>query len=336
MRIDRRWFVGGAAAVTISAALSDAARAAQFNYKLGHSTPADHPFSKRLVEVSQEVLKQTGGRLNIQMFPDSQLGGDNDLLSQVRSGAVEFFPAAGLILASVLPLTAVNGMGFAFSGYDKIWPAMDGDLGAYVRAQIIAKTDLFPMDKMWDLGYRQITNSVRPIKRAADLPGLKLRVPGAPPLVSLFKDLSVAPVSMQFGEIYTALQTKVVDGQENPLSQIDIGKFYEVQKYLSITNHVWDGFWILANGAAWKRLPPDIQATVNRVFNEKALLERSDLVALNQTMTSKLKASGLQVNTADSSSFREKIRQAGFYSTWRTRIGEDGWKLLERYAGKLG
>src|SRR5207244_3628154 len=110
-----------------------------------------------------------------------------------------------------------------------------------------------------------ITNSVRPIKKAADVAGLKLRIPGAPPLVYLFQALNAAPVSMQFGEVYTALQTKVVDGQENPLSQIDTGKFYEVQKYLSLTGHVWDGFWIIANGAAWKRLPPDVQDITNKV-----------------------------------------------------------------------
>ena len=264
MRINRRQFVGGAAMAISAAALSSKAIGAQFNYKLGHSTPADHPFNKRLVEASKEILEQTGGKLNIQIFPASQLGGDNDLLSQVRSGAVEIFPAAGLILASVLPVTAVDGMGFAFPSYDKIWPAMDGDLGAYVKKQILASTPLVPLDKMWDLGYRQITNSARPIATADDLKGLKLRVPGAPALVSLFQALGVAPVSMQYGEIYTALQTKVVDGQENPLSQIDSGKFYEVQKYMSLTNHVWDGFWMIVNGNAWKRLPPDIQAGLAR------------------------------------------------------------------------
>ncbi len=94
---------------------------------------------------------------------------------------------------------------------------MDGDLGAYVKKQIDANTNLVALDTMWDLGYRQITNSARPINTAADLEGLKLRVPGAPPLVSMFQALGVAPVSMQYGEIYTALPTKVVDGQENPL-----------------------------------------------------------------------------------------------------------------------
>ena len=335
MRINRRQFVGGAAMAISAAALSSKAIGAQFNYKLGHSTPADHPFNKRLVEASKEILEQTGGKLNIQIFPASQLGGDNDLLSQVRSGAVEIFPAAGLILASVLPVTAVDGMGFAFPSYDKIWPAMDGDLGAYVKKQILASTPLVPLDKMWDLGYRQITNSARPIATADDLKGLKLRVPGAPALVSLFQALGVAPVSMQYGEIYTALQTKVVDGQENPLSQIDSGKFYEVQKYMSLTNHVWDGFWMIVNGNAWKRLPPDIQATVNKVFSEKALLQRADLVTLNNGLVDQLKSKGLVINSRDTDSFRAKLKEAGFYANWKKQIGDEAWSLLEHYTGKL-
>ncbi len=110
---------------------------------------------------------------------------------------------------------------------------MDGDLGKFVRGQIAAKVGLVPMERIWDLGFRQITNSIKPIKSAADLAGMKLRVPGAPALVSLFKALGTHPVSMQFGEVYTSLQTKVVDGQENPMSIIDAGKFYEVQKFCS-------------------------------------------------------------------------------------------------------
>ncbi|GHU34919.1 ABC transporter substrate-binding protein [Betaproteobacteria bacterium] len=333
----RRQFIGKMVTTMGAVALSSKAIGApQFRYKLGHSTPAEHPFHKRLVEAASAILEQTGGRLNIQVFPASQLGGDNDLLSQVRSGAVEFFPAPGLILASVLPLTAIDGMGFAFANYDKVWEAMDGDLGAYVRSQIVEKTPLVAMDKMWDLGYRQITNSVRPINTADDLVGLKLRVPGAPALVSLFQGLGVAPVSMQFGEIYTALQTKVVDGQENPLAQIDTGKFYEVQKYISLTNHVWDGFWIVANGAAWKRLPKDIQEIVNKVFNEKALLQRADLVTLNQTLADQLKTKGLSINTADTTSFREKLKKVGFYANWRKQIGDKAWNLLEQHVGVLG
>ena len=336
MQIDRRKFMALSSAALGTTFLTRPGYAAEFTYKLGHSTPAEHPFSVRLTEVAANVLEKTGGRLEIQLFPASQLGGDNDLLSQVRSGAVEFFPAPGLILASVLPVTAIDGMGFAFRGYDEVWAAVDGKLGDLVANEIRTKTNLVPMNRVWDLGFRQITNNVRPIVVADDLNGLKLRVPGAPALVSLFQGLGVAPVSMQFGEVYTALQTGVVDGQENPFSQIDTGKFYEVQKYLAQSNHVWNGFWMVANGDAWNRLPEDIREIVNTSFNEKALLQRNDLAELNKGLAAQLQSKGMELSTIDTDSFRAKLREADFYATWREKIGNEAWEILEGYAGKLG
>ncbi|MBV8650411.1 MAG: TRAP transporter substrate-binding protein, partial [Alphaproteobacteria bacterium] len=240
----------------------------------------------RMEEVAANIARDSKGRMELTIFPNSQLGGDNDLLSQARSGAVEFCQPTGQIMSSILPVAAINAMGFAFSTYAQVWPAMDGELGKYIRGQIVAKTGLVPMERIWDLGFRQITTSTKPIKSAEDLTGLKVRTPVAPSLVSLFKALDANPVGMQYGEVYSALQTHIVDGQENPLSQIDAGKFYEVQKYCSITNHVWDGHWISCNAAAWKALPPDLQEIVARNFNEAALRQREDVAKLDATLQS--------------------------------------------------
>ena len=336
-RMTRRSFVAASTAITAAAMLpSRFARAADFEYKMGHSSPAGHPFHKRLLEVSERISKETAGRMTLTIFPASQLGGDNDLLSQARSGAVDFVQPAGLILASILPVAAVNGMGFAFKDYTQVWAAIDGELGDYVRAQISAKAGLVPMEKRWDLGFRQITTSSKPIEKAADLAGLKLRVPGAPALVSLFTALGTSPVSMQFGEVYTSLQTKVVDGQENPLSVIDAGKFYEVQKYCATTNHVWDGYWICANPASWNRLPSDFKAIVAKAFNEIALLERDDLNKLDRSLQAELEKKGVTFTKPDLNTFRDKLRTAGFYKEWHEKIGNDAWTILEKYVGKLG
>ena len=334
-RMTRRNFVAATAAIAASAILpTRSARAADFEYKMGHSSPESHPFHKRLLEVSDRIAKETAGKMKLSIFPASQLGGDNDLLSQARSGAVDFVQPAGLILASILPLAAVNGMGFAFKDYPQVWTAIDGDLGEWIRGQIAAKTGLVPMEKRWDLGFRQITTN-KPIEKAGDLAGLKLRVPGAPALVSLFTALGASPVSMQFGEVYTSLQTKIVDGQENPLSVIDAGKFYEVQKYCAITNHVWDGYHICANGASWNRLPNDIKAIVAKAFNETALLERDDLAKLDRSLQGELEKKGVTFTKPDLNSFRDKLRAAGFYKEWREKVGADGWALLEKHVGKL-
>ena len=333
--IARRALLGSAVALGAATALSRAARSAEFEYKMGHSSPESHPFHKRLLEVSERIARESDGQMTLSIFANSQLGGDNDLLSQARSGAVEFCQPAGLILASILPLTAINGMGFAFADYAQVWPAMDGELGRYVRAQISAKTGLVPMERIWNLGFRQITTSSKPVKNAADLDGMKLRVPGAPALVSLFKAFGAYPVSMQFGEVYTSLQTRVVDGEENPLSVIEAGKFYEVQKYCAITNHVWDGYWICANQRAWDRLPANLKDIVARSFNAGALGECDDLVKLDATLQGQLEAKGLVFNKVDTASFRERLHAAGFYKEWREKIGEEAWSLLEAQVGKL-
>ena len=335
-KLTRRALIASSAAVSAAAVLPRYAHAAEFEFKMGHSTPAAHPFHQHCLKVAERIGKETGGRMTLNVFPNSQLGGDNDLLSQVRSGAIEICQPAGQILASILPLCAINGMGFAFPSYDKVWPTMDGELGKYVRAQVLAKVNLVTMDKIWDLGFRQITNSVKPIKSAADLSGMKLRVPGAPSLVSLFKALGSHPVSMQFGEVYTSLQTKVVDGQENPLSIIDAGKFYEVQKYCSISNHVWDGHWIVVNRAAWDRLPDDFKTIVSRAFNDGAVAQRTEVQALNNNLQSDLEKKGLAFNTAETQSFRDLLNKAGFYKEWREKLGNEVWTLLENQVGKLG
>jgi tripartite ATP-independent transporter DctP family solute receptor len=308
---------------------------AEFSYKIGTSTPAAHPFNTRLREVGERIKADSKGRMELHVFPDSQLGGDNDLLSQARSGAIEFCQPTGQILSSILPVTAINAMGFVFSDYTHVWPTMDGPLGALVRGQIAAKAGLMPMDRMWDLGFRQTTTSNHPITDAASIVGVKLRTPIAPSLIALFKALKAAPVGMQYGEVYSALQTHIVDGQENPLSQIEAGKFYEVQKYCSMTNHVWDGYWICCNKDAWNALPADLQAITQKSFNDVALLQRQDIAKLNGSTQGVLEAKGMVFNNCDADSFRKVLKEAGFYAEWRGKIGSEAWDLLEKSVGKI-
>ncbi len=336
MPASRRTVIGGGFAALAAPALIGRAEAAEFTWKFGHTAPTSFPLHIRLNEAAAKIGKDSGGRMELQVFPDGQLGGDNDLLSQGRSGAIEFCQPTGQIMASLLPVTAINALGFAFEGYDRVWPAMDGDLGAYVRTQITAKLGLVPMERMWNLGFRQITTSTKPIKVAEDLVGLKIRTPVAPSLVSLFRTLKAAPLALQIPEVYSALQTRIADAEENPLIFIAALKFYEVQKYCSITNHVWDGHWFCANGRAWGRLPADLQQIVARNLNEAALLERQDTMQADKTIRGELEAKGLIFNEAETESFREGLRRGGFYKEWREKLGEEPWALLERYAGKLG
>ncbi len=310
------------------------ANAAEFTYKFANNTPVIHPMNVRAQEAADRILKATDGRVEIRVFPNNQLGSDTDMLSQLRSGAIEFFTLSGLILATLVPPASINGVGFAFKDYDQVWRAMDGKLGAYVRSEI-DKRGLLAMEKIWDNGFRQTTTSTKPIKVPEDFKGVKLRVPVSPLWTSMFSALGASPASINFSEVYSALQTKIVDGQENPLSLIETAKLYEVQKFCSMTNHMWDGFWFLANRRAFDRLPKDAQEIVARELNAAALAERADIAKLNTDVRAGLAAKGLAFNEVDSAAFRETLKQAGFYKEWRGKYGEDAWHVLEESVGTV-
>lgn len=335
-RIARRAALKSFAAFAAAPAVLRVTRlhAAEFTMKLGNNVPATHPLSARMVEATDAIRQETNGRVDIRVFPSSQLGSDTDCLSQLRSGALEFFNLSPLILQTLVPNAAINGIGFAWSGYDKVWPAMDGDLGAYVRKQI-EKAGLYAFEKIWDNGFRQITSSSKPILTPDDLKNFKIRVPVSPLWTSMFKALDAAPMTINFNEVYLALQTKVADGQENPLALIDSAKLYEVQKYLAKTNHMWDGYWLLASGRVWNRLPQDVRQVTEKHINAKALVERDDIAKLNASLEKALTDRGMQIANVTSSAFRAKLQSAGFYKEWRQKFGDEAWTLLEKYAGAI-
>src|ERR1700730_8534882 len=337
-KLTRRKFLAttavGAGAVASFGILASRARAAEFTYKYANNSPVTHPMNVRAREAVEKIKEESGGRLEIQIFPNNQLGGDTDMLSQVRSGAIEFFTLSGLILSTLVPVASINGIGFAFKNYDQVWPAMDGSLGAHVRGAS-EKAGLHAFENMWDNGYRQMTSSTKPINTPDDLKGFKIRVPVSPLWTSMFKAFGASPASINFSEVYSALQTKVVEGQENPLSIIDIAKLYEVQKYCSNTNHMWDGFWFLANSAAYKKLPNDLQEIVARNLNAAALKDREDIRKLNESLQGQLTQKGMVFNNTDAELFRAALRKSGFYDEWKQKFGAEAWKLLESHVGAL-
>jgi tripartite ATP-independent transporter DctP family solute receptor len=337
MRLTRRMLMRSAAAIAAMPAvglLPRGARAAEFSFKYGNQVPANHPVTMGFQRAVDRIKTETGGRVEINIFPNSSLGGDTDMLSQLRSGALEFFTISPLVLSSLVSVAAINGLGFAFKDSDAAWAAMDGDLGELVRREI-SKRGLTPMDKIWDSGYRQITSSTKPINSAADLSGFKIRVPISPLWTSMFKAFGAAPTGINFGEVYSALQTRIVDGQETPLVSIDAAKLYEVQKYCSVTNHMWDGYWCLANTRAFEMMPKDLQEIVARNINQAALEQRKQNLALNQSLQAELEKKGLVFNKPDPASFRAALTKGGFYAEWREKFGAEAWKLLEKYSGEL-
>ena len=330
----RRSLLIAGGALPLFAIRTRPARAAEFTYKLATGQDPSHPVNKRSQEAIDRIREATGGKLEIRLFPSNQLGSDTDLLGQVRNGGVEFFNEASSILSTLVPTAGLLNIGFAFSSTEQVYHALDGALGKYIQGQI-EKVGLMTASPCWANGFREITSSTKPIRVPADLAGFKIRVPSSPTLTSLFQALGAGPTPINFNELYSALQTKLVEGQENPLPIIATAKLYEVQQYCSMSNHVWDGYWILANRRAMGRLPKDVQEIVIREFTQAGRDERADIARLTDTLQQELTSKGLKFIEVDRDTFRSDLKKTSYYKEWRGKYGDEAWKLLEDSAGSL-
>jgi tripartite ATP-independent transporter DctP family solute receptor len=240
-----------------------------------------------------------------------------------------------MTLSTLVPLSGLPSIGFAFQSYDQVWAAMDGEVGDIVR-DAIGRAGIVPMHKIWDNGFRQITSSSsRQLNSVEDLKGFKIRVPVTALLTSLFSGLGALPSSISYSELYSALQTHIVEGQENPLAQVSTGKLYEVQKYCALSNHCWSGYWVVANRAALASLPADLLKIVNENFDAAAVKERADLLEMDRSVQAELSAKGMVFNKPDPVQFRAALVRAGFYTQWQKTYGAEAWAQLEKYTGRL-
>ncbi len=331
----RRLLRVGAVGLAASILPRFAKAAPEFQWRLGHTAPESFPLHKRLVEAAAEIGEKSEGRIELTVRPDSQLGGQLGLLSQVRGGSVEMTPIAGQSLAGILGLMFVQSVGFAFAGYDKLWPALDGDLGKAMRFQIRERLGMVAMERCWDFGFRQITSRKQPIHVAADLEGLKIRTPVDPDLVGLFQALKAAPLGMNLQDLMPALRARAVDAQDGILPLVQAAGLYEQQPFCAITNHAWDGQWLCVNLRAWGRLPDKLREVVASALNQAAQHQRADTVAMEVDVRKDLTEKGMTFNPVEPASFRSVLRAAGYYEQARQRVGEDLWGVLEKYAGRL-
>jgi TRAP-type transport system periplasmic protein len=332
--ITRRGFVASASAFASIGILRFPASAAEFTYKYANDNPLTHPMGQAALWWADRVKHESGGQIEIGVFPGGQLGSDPEMLAQLRLGGIQFLHFAGSVLSTLVPVATIDEIGFAFPSYKVVWEAMDGELGAHIRGEV-EKTGLHIFEGIFDNGFHEITTSARPITKPADLKGLKLRVPPSKLYVSTFQALGASPTPISVAEVYSALQTKVADGQENSLVVIEANKFYEVQKYCALTNHLWSGQWLLANGDAWRKLPKKLQDVVARNYELAVLRERAEFKRLNDSLHQKLASQGMTFTKPGVDTFRAVLRQGGFYTQWRDTYGSQAWSKLEKYAGKL-
>ncbi len=273
--------------------------AAQTEIKFGHVGAPGSLFAQSAELYAAAANKKLGDKAKVVVYGSSQLGSDGELLKKLKLGTADL----------ALPSTVMTSVAPEFGVFEMPYLVQDRGHASRIAEQVIRPT-LGPIAEkqgykiigVWENGYRHITNSKKAIVKPEDLAGVKLRVPGGVWRVKMFQAYGAQPSPMELKEVFVALQTGVMDGQENPLTQIYSQKFQEVQKYLSMTGHVYTPAFVTA-GASWSRFPADVQKILADTAKEvePQILKLAE--KLDNELVDKMKASGIQVNEADKPAF---------------------------------
>jgi len=308
----RRTCLAAGTALAVLGVLTTAPVAAQEikerEIRWGHLTGPGHPISQGVQKFAEILATKSGGKLKVREFGNSQLGNEQQQQGALRGGVQEMFTNSPTSLAGLVKEFGLLDLPFSFASIDEATSVVDGPLGQMLIAKLLEK-DIVGL-AFWDLGgFRNVTNSKRPVNRLEDLDGLKLRVIGNPVYVETFKLLGANPVPMAFAEVYTALESKAIDGQENPYSIILSSKFFEVQKFLSLTQHTFSMNLVQVSKKFWDSLSPTEQRLMREAAAESLAYQRKVALTQVQGAVSELKSKGMTVNDI-SPAERARMRDA--------------------------
>jgi tripartite ATP-independent transporter DctP family solute receptor len=287
-----------AAALALSAFANESL--AQLEIKLGHVGEPGSLFQKSADEFARVANAKLAGKAKVVTYGSSQLGGDEELVQKLKLGTVDM----------ALPSTVMSSQVDLFGIFEMPYLVKDRAHMARIEKELFwsklepeAEKKGLKVLAVWENGFRQITNNKRPIKAPADLAGIKLRVPGGKWRVKMFQAYGANPSPMKFSEVFTALQTGVMDGEENPFTQIYSAKFQEVQKYLSLSGHVYTPAYLTVGLRKWESLPADVRKTLEDAAKETQAFVYSTAAKDDEDLLRKLKAAGMQVNEVDKDAF---------------------------------
>ena len=326
--ISRRHFICGTAAIVLR---STSARAGDIRWRLGSSQPLDSPNIIQLKEMAEGVAAETGELLQIEVLGAGALGSDNAMLNMLQNNELEMY-MAGNVLGPLVPVTEMPGLPFIFTNSDEVFAALDAELGDYIRAELLTK-GIYQFRHGFDNGFHHLTTSSKPIRIVEDLAGITIRTPVQKMTVDFFETLDAKPKTFPLSQLYEVLKNKTCDGQTDPPGLTLLMKLYEVQTYLSLTNHWWSGFTLTANAQSWKALPANLQEVVEKHARMAALVQRQDIATMNARAVEILRSKGMIVNECDTSGFKKPL--GDFYTRWKSAYGEEAWGLLEARIGKL-
>jgi tripartite ATP-independent transporter DctP family solute receptor len=295
---------------------------------LGHGAAPGNPRHEAAVLFADKIKAKTGGRIEIQVAHSAQLGDDAAMVTALRSGTLDMSVNSQGAMANVVPEYAALGLPFLFTDIQKAWQLLDGPMGEELSKRTAAKGMV--VLGFWDNGIRHVTNNKRPIKSPADIKGLKIRTPPDTMTMDIMQALGADAQQIKFAELYVALQQGVVDGQENPLTNIASAKLYEVQKYLSLTGHKYESNPFVMGKRSWDRLSPADQKIFMEAAAEATQAQRKLSKEADEKLATELKAKGVQIDTVDRKAFIEATKPV--YTKWSTSPAGDFVKRVVQQA----
>jgi tripartite ATP-independent transporter DctP family solute receptor len=310
------------------------AQFAERTIRVSNGINQNHPVGNGIAKMTACLTDKSGGKLKLQAFWGGALGGDLQAAQALRSGTLEMVVTSSSPLVGILPDLGVFDMPFLFTNEKEADAILDGSFGKYIADKLPA-VGLVNLS-YWENGFRNLTNSRRPVTKVEDFPGLKVRVMQNNVFLDTFKTLGANAVPMAFQEVFAALETKAIDGQENPFVTIDTSKLYEVQKFLSVTNHAYTPFLFLYSKALWDKLSADEQKALTDCAAEGQKEQRTVSRALSSQSLANVKAQGMQVNEiapAEQKRMRDAVKPV--YERAAATVGKDTVDRIQADLGKI-
>ncbi|MEO9273467.1 TRAP transporter substrate-binding protein [Marinomonas sp. 5E14-1] len=269
---------------TLALLLGSSAFAADYNFTFAHVLIDETPNGQAALAFEKEVEDKSDGRININVLPAAQLGGDVEIIEQLQMNLVQIAIPPTATLGNFEPRVQILDLPFLLPSQELMMKVLDGPAGRKIL-DTLEDHEMHAVN-FWGAGFRHMTNNVRPIEKPEDLKGIKMRTMQSPILLSTYRNFDANPTAMAYTEVYNGLQQSVIEGQENPIANITSKKFYEVQKYMTLTSNAYHGYAAIVNKQAWDSLPEDLQAVMTTAFNNARDLSRK--------LTNELEASALE------------------------------------------
>ena len=315
-----------ALAMLLTALFACSAQAAT-TIKIGHVLNTDHSWHKCLTGFASDVSKATKGNVAIKVYPSGQLGNEKDMVEGIAMQTIDGGLIGGGSFQPIEPTAGIEALPYAWPTHEAAYKAYDGELGKAILGKLEKKGVVGLA--WWENGFRNITNNKRPIVKPEDLKGIKIRVTPDKMRLDTFNTLGSTPMPIAFGELYSALQQGVVDAQENPYAIIYSNAFYEVQKYLSISNHIWGSALLCINKTVWKKLSAADQKAVLAAAKKWCKIQRDMTKKDEADCLAKLKAKGMKVNSIDVKAFQKAV--APVWKKYESEFGKDTIDLVRKY-----